>query len=509
MANIKSLLNKLNTLTHQCNILNESTDEISEKIKKIRLILSNFGNFSEIKITEDLDDKIMEASKIKITNDFRISTYPNIHNTIKFDVKAGAAMDYIINKINESIDNKDTDFDSDEIVEEAIAFAFKTCTNKNLKKRMTLTEFKDSYRLVALGSQTRSGYIKPNIYVLAKLCRRTPFIITYIDHNLIHNHINYLYSYLDKLRNDFSKLIKNDESLEPMINKYLSCFKKGVETTLSMYKYIRYTFVELFTEYKRIFNEVISIDKIIQNNLDESVMLFNNTAKKLNTIINPKNSNILNESIEENKKESLESLKNHLNTFINNYECIRNKYSDILYSKLIPSLSSLSNIDNDKIIQIKYSKYNINNNLKDVFTDKFVNEINNIDSKDVFGSNIGKDNVLIDLGFNKYTNTNLNIFKLIENDILGNEISEYVEIPLEKIISNIQFGIDVLLKIDTKLITFLNKIKDIISDSDISDDKLKNICYFIRYYLILYVSILIKIYECLLKYISYNIEISE
>jgi hypothetical protein len=281
MANINSLLNELNNITNKCEnfyTINESIDidAINKKFREIGRNISNFGNFSEIRITEELEDLIDRACSIHLTNDFRISLYSNIHNVVKFDIKAGVAIDYIVDKIYKSIDNPNIDFNVEETVQEAIAFAFKTCTNKSIDKKMSLSEFKDKYWLHAFGSRSRSSYIKPDLITLARLCRRTPMVISYIDKVLIHNHISYLHKYMHKLESEFNKLVKNNESLEPMISKYIRCFKLGTDSTLSMYKLIRNIFIELFVEYKRIFNEIIRIDNDLRNsNLNESITFFN------------------------------------------------------------------------------------------------------------------------------------------------------------------------------------------------------------------------------------------
>ena len=178
--------------------------------------------------------------------------------------------------------------------------------------------------------------IYPRVYILTALATKSSYVLNYIDDRLIYRHIRSLKDYANKLNAHFGELIKENPKMKNKLNKYIDCVQTAIRYILRMYRDIRSVMMELDVEYRKIFREIISIDKSLQKSMNESVIRFDKIIPDLNVVCEQAdniNNYALNESVEnintESKESLIKSLKESLNETLSYFlhSCI-NKQSD-------------------------------------------------------------------------------------------------------------------------------------------------------------------------------------
>lgn len=487
-TNINNLLNLLNETTTKCNkltVLIESNDEqysniIQKHIFGLQNFLINSLSISNPSyMTADTVDLIKKVRNISITEDHKVMTYPNIHNKKKYDIKAGVMIGYVLNKLDHNLKNN-IDIDSKKILNEAIAYTFKKLTGNDVGKELDISEFRERYRLYALGG-SRRVLILPNVYTLTQLATKSPYIINYIDDHLLYKHVSSLKSYANELNHHFSDLVDKDPSMKNKLNKYINCVELAIKYVSRMYRDIRTVMFELDVEYKRIFREIISIEKSLNNSINESIQ-FDDVILNLNNVykqVDEFNNYVLNESIENQKsKESLlkslkESLINtnkyFLNTNItklNEREQTRNKLKNnmCLISKLnqefcnehpVRTLSTINQV--------------LTSNIKNVLSQQMIDRGNDIselpESKELVKL-ILKD---VDLLKNCYSEPEYDswLFSTINNInkvLIDNHNNEYITLDVESLANNLILIPNILEEINDSMLLLYKSISDKITN---------------------------------------------
>ena len=367
------LLESLSDITCQSKQILQEGSSTVDRVLQLGARLS--GGIGENPITISSTDKALidKVKKIRINSDYKISTYSNIHNTKKYDVHAECNIDFVIEEIINHIENPKSTFNPKLINETAIAKTFHKLTNVSYEdKTMSTDEFRYEYRSVAFGGFKKVMQL-PNVLLLSRLYERSPFIVNYINNRLIFSHISNLKNYYSKIEKKFNEIAKSKPNIATSLDSYLSCLDTAIRNTLIMYKAIRSTFIELNAEYKNIFNEILSIDRELQDqNLDEStVNFYNSLFEDINTL-NEEINNLeitLNESITNNediklskeqisKSKSFKSLIDKFNTNSN----INSSARDIALNNIKDYYGIISRISNEDLVKID-REYKIYSNL--------------------------------------------------------------------------------------------------------------------------------------------------
>lgn len=385
MNTIETLLESLNDYAIQSKqILQEGSDSI-DRVLKLAISLSNSISFSVYKLSEHDKELINKCKKINITSDYRIATYSNIQNQRNYDIHAECNIDFVIESILNHISHPENDFDSKKINNEAIAKTFRKLTKSGSEyKEMTIDEFKWNYRKIAFGDKSVTIVPKPDS--IAKLFESSSYFISYINNNLISKEIENLNDYYSKVEDKFNDIAKTNPNMSVSLSQYLTCLDSAIRNTLIMYKAIRNTFYELNTEYRYIFEEILSINKQLtkDNDLNESS---NNYLKDVSSkisilsesILSGYHKNILDESIlinnSDNSKLSDKS-KSLLDELICLYEYDGmdsiNEINEL--KNFIGIINRISNDDLSKIDRV----YRINSNmLNRLDMSGFISKLNN------------------------------------------------------------------------------------------------------------------------------------
>ena len=270
---------------------------------------------------------------------------------------------------------------------------------------MSIDDFKNAYQSVAFGG-FRQTLVIPNVLTLSKLYERTPFIISYIDTNLINKQINGMTKYYSEVEDKFNKMAKNHPDLHISLNDYLACLETSIRNTLIMYKDIRSTFMKLYREYKKIFDEILRIDRRISN---ETI--------SLQEFMNHNYENIFN-SIDEVITENINITTNQQNIDNDshlNQSLLSNKKSKSLES-LLSSLTEsifINKVKTEEDIKYFESKYGIISRIKNSNSDNIYRIYNNIINKIDMSNFISKLDTKIDFCKNQFE-------KLIQSDNLSN-----------------------------------------------------------------------------------------
>lgn len=320
MQSIGDLLCMLENITEECEnlqTLNESSGDDSMKFvnDKFFALYKKFMHIvNSVKtayLTPDMTDLIIRVKKVHMTQDYKVMTYPNIHNEKKYNVKADMYMKYINRAIDESLNNPGKTFNMVEINHAALSYTLKSLIGTTPKKYIDLDEFRDAYRKYAFGGENKI-LMYPKINTLTNLAMTNPYILNYIDDKLISNHVKSLRNYVSTIDTDFQKLVKSHPEMATRFNTYVSCMEMAVKNILSIYQIIRKVFEDLNSEYKRIFKKVLSIDREMNYSVNyESVTSFvNPMIKGLRSLTESiDDENLKNkESFNQTKKESLISL---------------------------------------------------------------------------------------------------------------------------------------------------------------------------------------------------------
>lgn len=322
---VDNLLSMLNEVTEKCDnlvVMSESSNEFMSKIQKklfsMQDTMMNSLSHSSY-MSQDTIELIKKVRNIKITDEYRVMTYPNIHNEKKYDIKAGVMINYVLNKIDESLRYNDDNFDPVKINNEGIAYTYRKLTGESVGYELPIDQFKDKYRRYVLGGDNRT-LVYPKVYILTALAAKSTYILNYIDDNLIYRHIKSLKDYAIQLNNHFDALIRENPKMKKKLNKYIDCVMMAIRNILRMYRDIRSVFLELDVEYRRIFREIISINNSLQLLMNESVIKFNEIIPNLSVICEQSdkiNNYVINESVEDINTESKESLIKSLKESLN------------------------------------------------------------------------------------------------------------------------------------------------------------------------------------------------
>jgi hypothetical protein len=381
------LLESLSDITCQSKqILQEGSSTIDRILQLGSRLSGNIGGDS-LAISSTDRELIDNVKKIRINDDYKVSSYSNIHNIKKYGIHAECNVEYVIEEILNHIENPKSTFNPKEINERAIAKTFHKLTNITYQdKTMSTDEFKDEYRSVAFGG-FRKEMILPNIIHLSRLYERSPYIVNYINNRLIFSHINSLKNYYSKIEDSFNNIAKNNPNMNVSLEGYLACLDTSIRNTLIMYKAIRSTFIELCAEYKNIFNEILSIDRELKDqNLNESTLNFYNSLFEDVDILNNDINNLetlLNESISNNenlklskeqisKSKSFKSLIDKFSTESN----INSIGRDIALNNIKDYYGIISRISNEDLINIDREYKIYSNILNTIDMNNFISIIN-------------------------------------------------------------------------------------------------------------------------------------
>lgn len=455
---IDNLLESLKDTTYQSKyILQEGTNAI-DRILQLQARLSGAVDGSPISITAKDRELIDKVKQIRINYDYRIVSYSNIHNQKKYDIHAGCNVDFVIEAILKHMDNPSDTFNPKRINEEAICKTFKKLTNTSyIEKSMNTDEFRYQYRSVAFGT-FRRVMVLPNVIQLTKLYERTPFIVNYINNRLIFKHINSLNTYYKSVEEKFNKLAKNDPNLNTSLNRYLACLDTAIRNTLIMYKAIRSTFLELNTEYRNIFGELIGIDnELASKSLDEStVKFYNSIFSEVDTLTETINNcgSTLNEDTSNNKKVELSNnISKSFKSLVSEFETeavINYNRRRITLENIKDVYGIISRISNEDLININ-NEYRIYPNIiNKIDMENFISSLDNkIDfCKSQFYELINKE-VITDI-------TKEGILKSILQDT-----SFWTEIPEDKKFNTIGYLMDSVKEklLNKPIITKINNLE--------------------------------------------------
>ena len=443
------LLESLSDITCQSKqILQEGSSTIVDRLLQLEARLS--GTIGGTPITISSTDKALidDVKKIRINHDYRICTYSNIHNNKKYDIHAQCNVDYVIEAILKHIDNPKSTFNPKQINEEAIAKTFHKLTGvKYEDETMSTDEFRYEYRSVAFGGFKKKMQL-PNTLLLTRLYERSPYIVNYINNRLIFTHISNLKTYYSKVEEKFNKIAKTKPDMSVSMDSYLSCLDTAIRNTLIMYKAIRSTFIELNAEYKNIFNELLSIDRELQDqSLDEStVNFYNSIFEDVNTLNEEINNleTLLNESIENNENTKLSNIEQISKS--KSYKSLIDKFDteskinsigrDIALKNIKDYYGIISRISNEDLINLDRQYRIYSNILNKIDMSNFISAIN---TKIDFCKNQFSD--LINNPENLETITKYDILKEILKDISLCEIPENQDNIIGKIIDGINVKI--------------------------------------------------------------------
>lgn len=536
-SNIDKLLESLNDITYQSKeVLQEESTTIVDRILHIQNALSgNIGGTSTVKISANDREMIDKVKKIRLNYEYRILTYPNIHNSNKYDIQAQCNIQYVLDAICEHIDHPDKEFNSKRVNEEAIAKTFHKLTGQTYNdKTMSLDEFREEYQSVAFGG-FRKVLVIPNVIQLTRLYERSPFIVSYINNRLISEHINNLNRYYKDVEDKFNKMARNNAEISISLNKYLECLETGIRNTLVLYKAIRSIFLELNAEYKNIFNQLLDIDRDLSSkSLNESMTLFYNTLfnKIDNLTENINYEKTLIETTQQNNSEELsnniesKSFKSFIEYFINESK-INRSAREIFLSKTKEIYGIISNISNDDLAKINGSYRIYSNIINKIDMSDFISVINNkIDfCKTQFDSivnneeklnTITKDEVFKEL----IADISLcNIPNLSESNMVGcimdNIRKTILGTPIISKINNLNNTFDNILNIpnyceiiNQHLIKLDDFIKDLlISNNKINNDKTKLVNIKIIKAYIAYSSVISCIFYTLMNFENKSLEL--
>lgn len=381
------LLESLSDITCQSKqILQEGSSTI-DRLLQLEARLS--GGIGDTSITISSTDKALidKVKKIRIDYDYRVCTYSNIHNAKKYDIHAECNIDFVIEEILKHIENPKSTFNSKEINERAIAKTFHKLTNVSYEdKTMSTDEFRYEYRSVAFGGFRKVMQL-PNVLLLTRLFERSPYIVNYINNRLIFSHISNLKNYYKKIEEKFNMIAKSKPDMTISLEGYLSCLDTAIRNTLIMYKAIRSTFIELNAEYKNIFNEILSIDRELQNqSLDEStVNFYNSIFEDVNTLNEEINNleTLLNESISDNEnlklsKEQISKSKS-FKSLIDKFETESNINSigrNITLNNIKDYYGVISRISNKDLVNIDRQYKIYSNILNKIDMSNFISTMN-------------------------------------------------------------------------------------------------------------------------------------
>lgn len=436
MSKTDELLAQLNECS-KYNGLNESIDryEVGDRFLRLKKdLLSSVGLTNAV-----LDDNklsiIREVRSVPINPSLRVVTYPNIHFDKKYNIEGLVLFEFVLKKINEHANsNNRLSFNTTDVVQEAISYTLKYLIGKTPSKQITIDEFKREYQLYAFGSYKKIQ-LRPKVIRLISLANNSPYIISYIDNNLIYRQINNLTEYSKKVEKDFDKLLKNDPNLKYTLNSYMGCIERSIRALVNIYKIIRNTFIELQNEYFSIFRQIIRVNKVKFGAYKECCDETNNYIKSLNeNIENFENSSDIHIDFESNAM-GIEFIKMIQKRIDQSDEIINSTYGSLgLVSKLDCSNKYTLNVPN--------GLYNINSlNIKD-----YINSINKLlnDCKDLSELSIKSSNILCN--------------KIVFNDI--NDLRIYLLNNIYTDKTNINIELDLLINNIINLLSLANYIKN-------------------------------------------------
>jgi len=381
---IDTLLESLKDTTYQSKqILQEGTNAI-DRILQLQARLSGAVDGRSINITAKDKELIDTVKHIRITYDHRVLTYSNIHNQKKYNIHAECNVEFVVDSILKHMDDPTSAFNPTKINEEAICKTFKKLTNTTYnEKTMSTDTFRYEYRSVAFGTFKKS-LVLPNVIQLTRLYERTPYIISYINNRLIFQHINSLTNYYKTIEDKFNKLAMNDPNIKTSLNGYLACLDTSIRNTLIMYKAIRSTFIELNTEYRNIFGELINIEKeLASKSLDESTVEFYNSifsqVDTLNEAIDSCKS-FLNEDTSNNESELSNNISKSFKSLVSDFETEANINSErrrITLENIKDIYGIISRISNEDLKRINIEFRIYPNILNKIDMTNFISQLDN------------------------------------------------------------------------------------------------------------------------------------
>lgn len=398
-TNMNDLLNVLTETTTKCDSLISLTESIDKPYigtiqKRLfglqNILMDSLQNSHPAYMTQDTIELIKKVRTINPTDAHRVLTYPNIHKEKSYDIKAGVMIGYVLNKLD-SLLKEGKDIDSSKILREGVAYSYKKLTGENVGRELDIGEFREKYRLYALGGFNRVQ-VYPRINTLIKLAIQSPKTLNYIDDHLIYRHIRSLKDYANELNSRFSEIVRRDPKMKNKLNKYISCVESAIKYVNRMYRDIRVVHTELDVEYRRIFREIISIDNSLKSRSLNEVTQLDPVISNLSIIyeqINKLDDITLTESIEnQNEKESLlKSLKESLletNRYflstninkLNEREQIRNEIrnSACLVSKLTQDIC-----DNNPVSTYPNINHLLTANIQNILTQQMIDRVNDIE----------------------------------------------------------------------------------------------------------------------------------
>ena len=490
---LSTLLENFNSVTKDCQVINEGIDvkKIAENISKG---ISATGNFIKSgvglsKSSKDIDQLIKQVSKIRITDSYRVVTYPNIHNNIKYNISAGVMINYVLKQIDECYE-KGIPIDSDKINGEAIAYAFNTVTGKKYGKSMTIDQFNIEYKKSIFGSLTKVQLI-PNLSLLVLMAKRYPVILSYIDKKLILKHIRSLNDYSNELSKMVITKINDNPSNEALLNSSLICFQSTIRNLSRIYRCIRQTIQELEYEYKNVFRRIIQINNSLQPSITETAEYINNELNNLKTYTNQPYS--LNESIsfdeykkditKHNKSQELKSKVIYLETNMamfatqeipDEFECSKHLING-LNTDIIDSITKASTKLHE-YLAMSTDDCDINTILTNIIPDNI----------EFIPNGISSINDILKYITNKYSisvlgcvNMKSNIDPVIDNLLISIEICKYISEEYDR-----TYG---------RLITLITEESELIKNKNYNINKLIRVTLY-------YITIILAIFNNLYKY---------
>lgn len=464
-AKYRNLITKLENSEKESKqyVINESSENAGLLSKLVALSLP-----SPVPISNEILKKV---TSFPITHEYSMFMYEGVQKDFEYKFDGDVMLKDVMDQILDSIDN-DEDFNSSEIIKEAIRNGFNDLTGLHYNDPMTASEFNFRYRDYVLGAKRK--FLQPQTYKMVMLAKTMPFRIKYIDFTCIGK----LTSGYKASVEDLDKRIKNegiDEDKKKLHEKCINCLFDAVKAIYDIYKSIRATIILLLYEYDSVFKKIIQMSKTLNRSdtIDESAITeLGNSIKDLKLVINTYDQ--LNESgvKTESLSESLESINSKIQEVEN--ENLKQTLNFTEFLKDIGIISKFTSdfvIDNNITVHI-YKSINkpIENTIRMVdrlgmFVEVFSKELKPIKTKELLKELIPS----IDSSNIKLSG----IRKILESEIL--EEKETITPNISTISDNIIEISDLLTKLNkykAEMLTYFNlqmsNIKDNLQSSNLS-----------------------------------------